>query len=190
MAQASPDQSSLQRRLLDDVETTTNFQPISGLELVPAVSLVEAIEIAQRGDVQLAGIDFYHNVRSALKFAKEYLRQNPSDVLALEQIAAIHLYTQNSPFFLYLNIRMRDEKREVLQPYYAFIKLLLSGLNALPPVREMVYRAVKMDLHASFPKGAEPIWYWHTHTDTHTHTYIYIYICEYIHTYIHTFINL
>jgi len=159
MAQASPDQSSFQRRLLDNVETTTNFQPISGLELVPAVSLAEAIEIAQHGDAQLAEIDFYHNIRSALKFAKEYLRRNSSDlVLSLEQIAAIHMYTQNSPFYLYLNIRMRDEKRELLQPFLAFIKLLLSGLNLLPPVREMVYRAVKLDLHTSFPNGAEPTW--------------------------------
>ena len=120
---------------------------------MPAVSLAEAIEIAQRSDTHLAAIDFYHNVRSALKFAKEYLRRNPTEALILEQIAAIHMYTQNSPFYLFLNVRMRDEKREVLQPYYAFIKLLLSGLNALPPVREMVYRAVKLDLHASFPKA-------------------------------------
>ena len=151
-------ESSFAQRLCETVELATNYSPIQGLELVALVGLREAISMAQDGDRMLAEIDLYHGVCAALKYAKHKRQNNENEILSLQEIAAIHLYTQESPFYAILNTRMRDEKRELLRPFLAYIKLLLSGLNRLQPVSALVYRGVKLDLHREFPRGAEPMW--------------------------------
>lgn len=167
MDQESERKNPLKVRLTDVVECATNNNPISGLELVPMESLDSAIKYAQTLDPDLQQYRFEMNLHVALKAARDRIRTHPHavandtmDVLGLsqEEIAAIHLYTQNTPLYLILNSRMRDKNRHRLRPVMAYIKLLLSGLYKLPPVKALVYRGVNLDLHAEFPYDYEPMW--------------------------------
>ena len=65
---------------------------------------------------------------------------------------------QDLPVYSILNTRMRAEDRGGLKPFLSLIKLLLSGLYQLPPVTALLFRGVRLDLHASFPDGAERVW--------------------------------
>jgi hypothetical protein len=140
---------------VQDVETDDNFNPVTGLEEVPLVGLADALHHAQETDKQLRGLNLTLNRQCALKFGRMQAKQ-AGEVLSVDEIAAIHLYTQESPFYRLLNERLRERDRTKLKPLTLFLKLLLSGLYKLPPVSDInLYRWVKRDLSGRFREGDE-----------------------------------
>ena len=51
--------------------------------------------------------------------------------LTLDMVAAIHVYTQESPFYKKLNEMLRKRGREELKPYFPYLKLFLSAVKRL-----------------------------------------------------------
>jgi len=144
---------------LQDVETDDNFNPLTGLEEVPLVGLADALHHAQETDKQLRGLNLTLNRQCALKFGRMQAKK-AGEVLSVDEIAAIHLYTQESPFYRLLNERLRERDRTKLKPLTLFLKLLLSGLYKLPPVSDInLYRGVKRDLSGRFREGDEKTWW-------------------------------
>jgi hypothetical protein len=70
----------------------------------------------------------------AVFLAEQRLDTCPNDVLSLDQIAAIQLYTQPGIFYDYFNGRARDPDRTLLVPLLPYLRLLLTALYRLPPV--------------------------------------------------------
>ena len=55
---------------------------------------------------------------------------------------------------------MREEDREILKPFFPYIKLLLTALYKLPAVRgDVVYRGLKGDHSKDYPEGSTQMWW-------------------------------
>lgn len=144
-----------------DIELGSHFAPIPNLDITPIQSLREAVARAQE-DPELASRDLEANMECALDFATEYKKKNPQEVLDVEDIAVIHLYTQDSPIYKAMNARLRDKNRaRVVPPFLPLIKLLLSAIYKLPlqPPGKTVYRGVQGNLVSSFEDQATKMWW-------------------------------
>jgi hypothetical protein len=141
-----------------DCEDGHNFYPIPELEDFPLVSLAEAIAWAQSRDPEFGGLNLKMAFRCAKMFAQNRVR-DPEEVLMVEEIAAIHLYTQDGPVYRVLNARLRDRDLEKLKPLLSLVKLLLHGLYKLPVTStDSVFRGVKEDLSGKFCRGQRVMW--------------------------------
>jgi hypothetical protein len=115
---------------------------------------------ASEGHYRPGGYD--RQVEKALAFAK-YRLENAANADALachnlneDQIAAIHLYTQESPFYIALDGAMGgwgEGGRDSLVHYVPYIKLTLSGLHQLPSVSTTVYRVLQNIQMDTFLQG-------------------------------------
>ena len=54
-----------------------------------------------------------------------------------------------------INEALRTEERGIVRPYFAFLRLLLGGLNKLPAVSATVHRGICGDLSADYVAGNE-----------------------------------
>ena len=93
---------------VQDIEIEDNFNPITGLEKVPIVSLEEAINAAT-ADREFSEHDFSNNVHHALRFARQLKKKaGDAEVLNVEEIAAVQVYTQQTDLFKIINTRLRN----------------------------------------------------------------------------------
>ena len=146
---------------LCDVDVDDNKNPILGLKDEPIVSFEEAVAHWQRLSSYVLDKD---GVAQAVDCAKSAARKckamNPADPLTLDQIAAIHLYTQPTPIYKILNALLRNCDRNALKPAFPYLKLFLTALYSLTPVPSVtVYRGIKKDLSAMFRVGTEHRWW-------------------------------
>jgi len=88
---------------------------------------------------------------------------NPHN-LTQDEIATVHLYTQETPLYRVLNDRLRSEKRELLVPFFPYLKLLLGAIYKLPVIKCPVYRGIPKDLSKNFASGETYIWWGLTST--------------------------
>jgi hypothetical protein len=153
----SADMSALSARLLMDLDDLPNT-PIKGLKDVVLMTIEECFACAQQQSAEIAAMDLEGNIFCAL-MAADHIISAGDALLTRDEAAAIHLYTQESPLYKTLNAYLRDRDRRKLKPLMPFLKLLLTALHKLPPLKTNVYRGVKLDLSAKHPKGKQCIWW-------------------------------
>jgi hypothetical protein len=107
--------------------------PIRGYEKEPLLSLEEVV---QPLDQLLNDLDMM--VDTAKRNSKK-----PSDGLSLNESAAIHLYTMqweepHTSLYTKLNKILRSERREPLRPWFRYLKLVLTALYKLPPMKSTI----------------------------------------------------
>jgi hypothetical protein len=121
-------------RFLDaDEEPNQILLPIRGYEKEPLLSLEEVV---QPLDQLLNDLDMM--VDTAKRNSKK-----PSDGLSLNESAAIHLYTmqweeRHTSLYTKLNKILRSERREPLRPWFRYLKLVLTALYKLPPMKSTI----------------------------------------------------
>ncbi|CAF0722390.1 unnamed protein product [Adineta steineri] len=126
-----------------------NRNPIFGYEDSPILTLEEAVE-------QL--IPFVPDVLAYVMTAKKkYYRH--SDLLMRDESAAIYLYSIPSSFFSSLNNTLRAENRHALKPWFAYLKLFMTGLKKLPSTKTIVWRGVYGDVSSVFANRNIDIWW-------------------------------
>ena len=76
-----------------------------------------------------------------------------------DEIAAIHLYTQATPFYGILNSRLRNADRKLLVAFFPYLKLLLKALYKLPTIETIVYRGINKNLTNEYTKSKKVIWW-------------------------------
>jgi hypothetical protein len=135
-----------------------SFNPIPGLYEIEILLLEEAIALAQAGDAELRTKSLETNLHMAALFASNKA-QVPGEPLTENEIAVLHLYTQDSPVYRVLNARLRSENRDVLRPFLPLVKLLLTAIYKLPQVSDMAYRGVPKDICADFEPGKKKVWW-------------------------------
>ena len=153
---------ALLSRRQEDVESGDNFNTIPGLRKAERMSFQAAYAFAVAGDKDLADNkdDLKFAARMAQSFATSVLLdRGATEVLSADQIAAIQFYTQESPFYSILNVRLRDRDRVPLIPFLPFIKLLLSGLYTLPRHSVTVFRGVKKNLKEIYLPNKPKVWW-------------------------------
>jgi hypothetical protein len=126
-----------------------NHSPIDGYQDLPLMRLEEAVERI---------LPMVPRVMDYVGAAKRSCNRN-SNILTWDESAAIYLYTMSTPFFACFNDTCRAENRNALKPWFAFLKLLMSGLEKLPSSTAAVWLAVSDDV-ATFPvKDDMKIWW-------------------------------
>jgi hypothetical protein len=118
-------------------EPIKTLTPIHGYEKSELVSLDKAVaEIKPPID----------KLPEMLWTAKRNSR-NPKDNLTLDESASIHLYTSEWPgdlpsIYFLLNEKLRSENRQELKSWYAYLKLFLTALHKLPPLKKTIWRGI------------------------------------------------
>jgi hypothetical protein len=153
---------------VQDVSAKEPDNPISGMRDVPLLSCEEALRHAIVGDPDLSALadELAWNLQAAQDFADNFLINPPSNPPPVggplrdrEEIAALNLFTQDSPLCTILNARLCTEKREVLVPFRPLLKLLLMALYKLPRVGGLAYRGVRENMHDSFVENTIATWW-------------------------------
>ena len=126
-----------------------NRSPIFGYEDSPILTLEEAVEKIQPPIDRL--MDY-------VKVAKRKYNRH-STFLTQDESAAIYLYTMQTPLFSNLNKVLRIENRDALKPWFAFLKLLISGLEKLPSIKQTVWRGVQKDIVSVFDYDNVHTWW-------------------------------
>eukprot|EP00729_Bicosta_minor_P024848 gene24848-30236_t len=103
---------------------------------------------------QIDGIIF-----GAIKFTEKLDKKGDLGELTQDMAAAIYVYTCESPFYKQLNTLLRDEDRTALQPFFPYLRLLLTALRRLPKIERNVYRGVGLDLQDQYPEGETVVWW-------------------------------
>ncbi|CAM4941637.1 unnamed protein product, partial [Rotaria socialis] len=142
-------------RLTDIAKEPLEFlSPICGYEEMPIVSLEAAVEKL---------VNILPTIQSHAYVAKQRCK-NPTDGLSQDESAAIMLYTMgweplDKCLYVVLNATLRTANRQQLKPWLLYLRLFVSALSRLPPLRETVYRGIKLDLGPEYKKGETIIWW-------------------------------
>jgi len=129
--------------------------PIEGYENKPLVSLEDAV---------LPLVDLVSDIKRKAWIAKSRA-SNPANGLTSDQSAAIILYTMEWPnaedsVYYILNKNLRAERRNLLKPWFLYLKLVLTALNRLPSTSgRTYYRGVKQNLSNKYSTGKIIIWW-------------------------------
>ncbi|CAF0994686.1 unnamed protein product [Adineta steineri] len=150
------DDEARAQRITDlSVEPHLYLSPLWGYDAVPVVSLEEA-------DKPL--VSLLPAVQSYAYIAKQKCMK-PADDLTQNESAAIMLYTMgweplDQCLYHALNTILRSEDRQQLQPWFHYLKLLLTALSQLPPMMpRTLYRGIKLDFSNKYSMNEKLVWW-------------------------------
>ncbi|CAF1488753.1 unnamed protein product [Adineta ricciae] len=161
--QSAPSNSANKHRTTSTSDITVNkdhpkehVNSILGYATEPLLPLLEACR-------PLIGI--IHDLSSYIETALNKTPQVPPDGLTINESAAIRLYTiqWDSPhqsLHVMLNSALESGDRKNVQPYFKYLKLLLTALVKLPCVPpQTVWRGVNKNMSAQFSQNATITWW-------------------------------
>ncbi|CAF3456587.1 unnamed protein product [Rotaria socialis] len=152
---ALSNQGSYAFKLSDIVEEPERMlPPIQGYEKMPLVSLEEAVKPL---------IDIVPEVERMV-FTVMPNCQNSSDGLSTDESASIMIYSldwnpHETSFYMILNKILRGGNRDLLRPWFLYLKLVLTALSKIPSKRLVLHRGVKKDFSASYHQGEIIVWW-------------------------------
>ncbi|CAF1638317.1 unnamed protein product [Adineta ricciae] len=154
-------------RFTDDTKETQRFSdytlqprrmlpPILGYENMPLVSLEKAVEPL-------------HALVPEVERMTWTVKQNHFEDdhhLTADEAASILLYTlewepRHKSFYAILNTTLQAANRQLLKPWFLFLRLIITSLAKLPSesVNLVVYRGVKLDLSAQYSTSTIVTWW-------------------------------
>ena len=129
------------------------LSPITGLAKLPKVPLMDAV--AAMGLDEMVHYAFVATERGA-----EVAEAGDPHGLDGDEAGSLVLYTMESPLYARLNQLLRDQRRQALQPFLPYLKLMHDARGKLPKFAGTVWRGVKgLDLRAQYPKDKEVYWW-------------------------------
>jgi uracil DNA glycosylase len=139
---------------LQDVEdiVAEALGPITGIGALPLLPFPDAVAPV----AALLKKGLVHPVKMSLKFGAELKNRMG---LSIDEVAALYLYTTQSPLYRRLNETLRDPKRVRAEPYFPYLRLFLEALKKLKSFTGTLYRGVALDLRAQYPKGETVTWW-------------------------------
>lgn len=81
------------------------------------------------------------------------------DGLTRDEAASINIYTLESPVYKVLNSMLLKGDRDPLNPWFPYLKLLLTALHKLPSCPGTYYRGVSADIASQYTKGTKVVWW-------------------------------
>jgi len=133
-----------------------------GLEIIDGVSVVAVPRSLEAACTSLAAVvpGVGRAAAHAERAAKALVNKSGA---ALEQVAAIYLYTMEHNFYRQLNAAMRDADRSKAKPFFAYLRLLFTALENMGMRRSQkmpeLWRGVHLDLQHDHPIGSEVTWW-------------------------------
>eukprot|EP00457_Paulinella_chromatophora_P004058 gb/GEZN01004068.1/.p1 GENE.gb/GEZN01004068.1/~~gb/GEZN01004068.1/.p1 ORF type:complete len:552 (+),score=86.71 gb/GEZN01004068.1/:217-1872(+) len=144
-------------------------------------------EVGKEGGVELEGIQGISDVpleslKNATKplleripslsdFVERALANNPckkktfstpgvtAKSLSKDECAALYLYTMESHFYRDLNASLREAKRDLVRPFFPYLRLLLTAIHNLKSHSIELWRGVRLNLKDLYPKGSTIVWW-------------------------------
>lgn len=103
------------------------------------------------------------SVSRELLHIKERSHKSTLENMNLDEYAAIYLYTtakmpNNRPLYTCLNEALRENDKNIIKIYFYFLKLLITALLKLVPVKQVVLRCIQADLSKRYPVGKTFVW--------------------------------
>jgi hypothetical protein len=150
------DAEAIVQRITDFSTDSCQFlPPIWGYDTMPLVSLEEAVRplIYLLPGVQSHAFSAIQNCA------------NPTDGLTQNESAAIMLYTMtweplDQCLYHTLNTTLRSVGRQLLRPWFLYLKLLLTALSRLPSVASRTfYRGIKLDFSSKYSMRDTSVWW-------------------------------
>ena len=144
-------------RLLDadlekDLKNECVLTGVSGLPLLPIQdTLSPSLTGLSQEEYDACLWTARRKAQNVMKTGNEALTEN--------EIAAINIYTQETPIYSRINQMLRARDRIQLKPWFPYLKLLLTAVHKLPAVLDTLYRGVKLDIAGLYPKDAEIVWW-------------------------------
>ena len=126
-----------------------NRSAIYGFQHLPLLSLEDSVKSI---------VPFVPELTTYVPLCKRNCNRN-SKILSLDESAAIYLYTMPTTFFSTLNEKLRDENREVLKPWFSYLRLFIHALAKLPSKKEIVWRGVRGDVGNTFLENQVHNWW-------------------------------
>ncbi|CAF1311001.1 unnamed protein product [Adineta steineri] len=157
MAAKFPDEPQTISRFSDFTSQPKRMlPPIQGYENEPLVSLEEAINPL---------ISIVPEVKRMVWTVKQNHFDGEHGITD-DEAASVLLYTmewtpRENSFYIILNNTLQAANRLLLKPWFLYLRLIMTSLAKLPSDsnRRMVYRGVKRDLSAQYPKGSTVTWW-------------------------------
>lgn len=130
--------------------------PIEGYEKVRLMTIDEAIQ-------PLIPLFPEASLEEKVWVAKQRCR-NPDDGLTQDESVSIMLYTiewtpSEQSLYAILNKSLREENRNILKPWFPYLRLFISALLKLPPVYRIVYRGMKGDMTKKYSSDENSVWW-------------------------------
>ena len=106
-----------------------------------------------------------HNLPFYIQMALNETPEKPPDGLTIDESAAIRLYTiewerPHRSLYSMLNRALKNDDRELLRPYFKYLKLFLTALAKLPCVpQSTIWRGVTKNMSAQFPPNTPVTWW-------------------------------
>jgi hypothetical protein len=127
-----------------EIADATTESPLAGLATTPLVGLREAVAAAEKHITCAGGLSV--QLEEAFAFATSKVHSGRAQGLTVEQVAAINLYTQESPFYKGLNGALGGwgvGGQAAIRHYLLYIKIAMEALAALPQFETTVYRGIR-----------------------------------------------
>jgi uracil DNA glycosylase/uncharacterized protein YegL len=140
-------------------------------EVLPAIMGVGETPLMPFADAvkPLAGsiVGIEHYFKRSQQYAEAQAAQASAGALgavsgvapSLDEIAAIYLYTTESPFYRKLNAALRAPDRGEATPWFGYLRLLLGAMTRLQTYAGSLFRGVAADLRKHYPKGETITWW-------------------------------
>jgi hypothetical protein len=142
--------------------------PLVGIKAVPLVGLIEAVDCLQgvkfrrkngtQGNL-LEDLKKKNSPSKAMDNASDKLASGKFPTLSVDEAAAIHLYTMETPLYSSLYDAMSSEDAIAIAPFKPYIKLFLTALYKLPIEKHTVYRGTKLKNPSDRIPGNILVWW-------------------------------
>ena len=127
-------------------------------------ALLSEIKLPKRpkslADATIVLEEYVQGVEASVADALDSALEQDTSILDLDQLAAVHLYTQPTRFYRLLNDALRSPNRSFVKPFLSYLSVFISALDALPPFSgSFLYRGVGLDLRNEYKKGGTVVWW-------------------------------
>ncbi|CAF1185887.1 unnamed protein product [Adineta steineri] len=127
--------------------------PVYGFHVAKLVPIEEALQSVES---QIDELPYF------IKIAKKHCHYPSEHGLTHDESASIYIYTMEwgeQTLYRVLNKTLRNENRDLLKVWFAYIKLLDTALNKLPTVKEVVWRGITADVGKTFHENDKITWW-------------------------------
>jgi len=155
--QYQPQQSGHSRFTDGNNEKGEFLNPITGFAKQPLLSLTDSLSLVKKS---VEGLDGF--IWVSLKWAKS-MKSIPYG-LSVDEAAAINIYTREwatreDSLYYILNKNLREANRQLIKPFFPYLKLFLTALKKVPKHKGPVWRGVEGNLLPQYQKGQELFWW-------------------------------
>jgi uracil DNA glycosylase len=135
-------------------EKLEEIAAIDGIGALPLPSFAEATAPLLQ---LMPALKLY--IEKSRTFAEAAVAKGKHGGLGVDDVAALFLYTTESPLYRALNAVLRDADRSKLAPWRLYLRRLFAACEALPAQKQPLYRGVGKDLRAEYAVGRTVVWW-------------------------------